>query len=174
MISRQALQHLGLDEVWWLVSPQNPLKKAVDMAPLEDRMESAREIVGNQRIRVTDIETRLGTRYTADTLAHLVASFPATRFVWLMGADNMVQITRWRRWKDIFNLTPVAIFGRPTYSLAAMSSKAARCFARSRVPAQRARELADMWPPAWTFMHYRHDATSATAIRAAGSKQGAV
>lgn len=167
MISRQALRHLALDEVWWLVSPQNPLKDAAGMAPLEDRLSTARGVARDRRVRITDIETRLGTQFTVDTLAELCQRFRSTQFVWLMGADNMAQVTRWARWQDIFHLTPVAVFGRPTYSLQAMFSKAALCFARSRLPAYRAPELAGMRPPAWTFIHYRHDSISATAIRAA-------
>jgi len=174
MISWQAIHHLGLDEVWWLVSPQNPLKEAACMAPLADRLAGARRIADSPRIRVTGIETRLGTRFTADTLNALTRRFPAARFVWLMGADNMVQVARWARWTEIFERVPVAIFGRPTYSLRAMSSQAANRFARRRVPDWNARELADIEPPAWTFIHYRHDPISATEIRAGQGRQQGV
>ena len=168
MISRQALTHLGLDEVWWLVSPQNPLKPTAGMAALQRRMDSAAEAARGIAVRVTDIEVALGTTFTADTLRGLRRTFPGTKFVWLMGADNMVQISRWARWTEVFDLVPVAVFGRPDYSLRAMSSRAARRFARHRVPTARASALADMRPPAWTFIHYRHDPVSATAIRARG------
>jgi nicotinate-nucleotide adenylyltransferase len=166
MISLQALRHLGLDEVWWLVSPQNPLKPAAGMAPLAERLAEARRVAGTAAIRPTDLEVALGTRYTVDTLAALRRRFPQTRFVWLIGADNMIQMPRWRHWERIFRLAPVAIFARPTYSLGAMSSMAAKRFGSRRVPVEYARALATTTPPAWTFIHSRHDPTSATAIRA--------
>ncbi len=167
LVSRTAISRLGLDEVWWLVSPQNPLKSEKDMAPQAERLAEARRVAAGQRIRPTDIESALGTRFTVDTLAALRRRFPLTSFVWLMGADNLQQVTRWKRWPDIFRLTPVAIFGRPNYSLAAMSSTAAKRFGTRRIPVERARDLAGMVPPAWTFIHLRHEPTSATAIRAA-------
>lgn len=167
LVSRTAISRLGLDEVWWLVSPQNPLKSEKDMAPQAERLAEARRVAAGQRIRPTDIESVLGTRFTVDTLAALRRRFPLTRFVWLMGADNLQQVTRWKRWPDIFRLAPVAIFGRPNYSLGAMSSTAAKRFGTRRIPVDRARDLAGMVPPAWTFIHLRHEPTSATAIRAA-------
>lgn len=167
LVSQTAINRLGLDEVWWLVSPQNPLKSSEDMAPQAERLAEARRVAAGQRIRPTDIESALGTRFTVDTLAALRRRFPLTKFVWLMGADNLQQVTRWKRWPDIFRLTPVAIFGRPNYSLSAMSSTAAKRFGTRRIPVERARDLAGMVPPAWTFIHLRHEPTSATAIRAA-------
>ena len=166
LVSQVALRQLALDEVWWLVSPQNPLKSTDDMAPLAKRLALAGKIASDRRIRPTDIESALGTRFTVDTLTALRRRFPLTRFVWLMGADNLQQVTRWKRWPEIFGLAPVAIFGRPTYSLGAMSSTAAKRFGTRRIPVERARELAGMSPPAWTFIHLRHEPTSATAIRA--------
>ncbi|MDA0338386.1 MAG: nicotinate-nucleotide adenylyltransferase [Proteobacteria bacterium] len=166
LLSRQALVHLALDEVWWMVSPQNPLKSVESMAPLADRVAQARAVAANDRIRVTDIEVVLGTRYTAETLQQLCRRFPATDFVWLMGADNMAQISHWKKWNLIFASVPVAVFGRPHYSLSAMSSKAARQFAKQRIPTERSRGLVGHVTPAWTFIHYRHDPVSATAIRA--------
>ena len=103
-ISEEALRRLGLDRVWWLVSPQNPLKPVCGMAPLAERMESARRLAaGNRRILVTDLETRLGTTYTADTLRALIRLMPRVRFVWLMGADNLIQVHQWQDWPQIFN-----------------------------------------------------------------------
>lgn len=115
-ISRLALKLLGLDEVWWLVSPQNPLKPAAGMASLGDRLARAQAVADHPRIRVTDLERLLGTRYTADTLAALHRCFPRTRFVWLMGADNLLQVPRWQRWTEIFETTPVAL-RRPHVSI---------------------------------------------------------
>jgi nicotinate-nucleotide adenylyltransferase len=160
-----ALRALGLDAVWWLVSPQNPLKPRAGMAPLAERMRQARTVARHPRIRVTDIEDRLGTSYTADTLEALKRRFPATRFVWLMGADNLRQISRWARWTRIFSLVPIAVFDRPAYSLTALASKAAHRFARARRTGGAARRLGEAKLPAWTFFACPRHGASATAIR---------
>jgi nicotinate (nicotinamide) nucleotide adenylyltransferase len=166
-VTLTALQRLALDEVWWLVSPQNPLKPVLGMAPPAERMESARRVArGHPRIVVSDLENRLGQHYTANTLTELRRRFPRLRFVWLMGGDNLVQIRYWQRWTEIFNTVPIAVFDRPSYSLGALASLAARRFARHRVPPSAARHLAEMTPPAWVFFHTRLDSRSASAIRA--------
>ncbi len=162
-----ALERLALDAVWWLVSPQNPLKPVVGMAPLAERMESARCMArGHPRIVVSDLENRLGQHYTANTLTELRRRFPRLRFVWLMGGDNLVQIRYWQHWTQIFDTVPIAVFDRPSYSLRALASLAARRFACHRVPPSAARLLAEMTPPAWVFFHARLDSRSASAIRA--------
>ena len=171
MISLQALCHLGLDEVWWLVSPQNPLKDTQGMASADDRLAAARAVARHPRIRVTDIESALGTQYTVDTLAALRRECPAAQFVWLMGADNLVQLPRWYQWEKIVETVPIAIFGRPHYSLQAMTSMAAKRYGQYRLTAQGARKLAASPPPAWTFIHHRHDPISATLIRESGHAQ---
>lgn len=165
-ISRMALDRLGLDEVWWLVAPQNPLKPADEMAPLKERLEGARVWAEGSRMRVTDIERELGTQFTADTLKALKKRFPGHRFVWLMGADNLIEIPRWRDWTAIFRTVPVAVFARPSYSSRALTSKAARRFARHRVRKNRAADLAERRPPAWVFLDIPLSAQSATGIRA--------
>ncbi len=171
-ISRTALRRLGLDEVWWLVSPQNPLKPAEGMAALDERVRAARTLARDRRIRVTAIEQELRTRYTADTLAALRRRFPRTRFVWLMGADNLTDIARWERWSEIFHSMPVAVLARPSYSLKSLAAKAARRFGRFRLPERAARRLAERRPPAWAFVVGRLSPVSATAIRRArGSKR---
>ncbi|HEX2150397.1 MAG TPA: nicotinate-nucleotide adenylyltransferase [Stellaceae bacterium] len=168
-ISRLALTRLDLDEIWWLVSPQNPLKPTSGMVPFAERLRYAAEIAAaDRRIRVTDIEARLGsTTYTADTLKTLLRRFPRTRFVWLMGGDNLAQIPYWRRWQDIFRIVPIAVFARPGTSSKALTGAAAYRFAGARVPVTAARLLAEMSPPAWVFFHTRLDPRSATQIRAA-------
>jgi nicotinate-nucleotide adenylyltransferase len=166
-ISALALKLLDLEQVWWLVSPQNPLKPIDDMAPFAARLEGARRIAeADRRILVTDLESRLGpSRYTADTLKTLRRRFPRLRFVWLMGGDNLVQIPKWERWPEIFRTVPIAVFDRPSYSLKALSGAAAKRFARYRVAASDERRLAEMEPPAWVFFHTRLDERSATRIR---------
>lgn len=173
-ISLAALAYLDLDEIWWMVSPQNPLKPEKGMASFEERMASARAVADHPRIRVTDIEQRLGTRYTADTLRKLVTRFPSHRFVWLMGADNLAQIASWRDWTRIFHLTPIAVFDRPTYTSKALTSLAARRFRRSRRREAALKTLAATPAPAWVFVHHRLNPISATQIRAERArKQGA-
>jgi nicotinate-nucleotide adenylyltransferase len=164
-ISLLALKLLDLDHVWWLVSPQNPLKPSRGMASLEERLAGGRLVAKHPRIVVTDVECGLETRYTAETLAGLRRYFPRTRFVWLMGADNLTQIPRWQSWTRIFDGTPVAVFSRPPYSLRALHGKAARRYRCRRVGQIRARELPDMEPPAWVFFQNPLHPASATEIR---------
>jgi nicotinate-nucleotide adenylyltransferase len=172
-ISRLALDRLALDQVWWLVSPQNPLKPSHGMAPLDERLATARNLANNSNIRVTDVERHLGTRYTADTLDALAESHPDTRFVWIMGADNLIQIPRWKRWTSLFKAVPIAVFARPSYSLRALSGRAAKRFAWARKLESRASTLAMMRPPAWVFLHTPLIGTSSTRIRdRAGGVQG--
>ncbi len=165
-LSELALKHLQLHQVWWLVSPQNPLKAAGETAPFEKRLAVARTVASHPRIRVTDIERRIGTRYTLDTVTALQARFADTRFVWLMGADILLELPEWKQWQRLFRRVPIAVFPRPTYSLRALSSTAARAFAGSRVPQRKARQLAEMDPPAWVFLQTRPHGASATRIRA--------
>jgi nicotinate (nicotinamide) nucleotide adenylyltransferase/ribosome silencing factor RsfS/YbeB/iojap len=166
-ITREALKRLNLDEVWWLVSPQNPLKPVAGMAPFAERLAQAAAVAAaDPRIRVTDIEAKLGTTYTADNLKMLRRRFSRAHFVWLMGGDNLAQIPYWKRWQDIFRTVPVAVFARPTTSLKALAGRAAHRFAGRRVPEACARRLAMLPPPAWVFFHTRLDPRSATRIRA--------
>ena len=166
-ISREALKRFGLDRVWWLVSPGNPLKRA-GPAPLADRMAAARALVDHPAIAVTDVEARLGTRYTAETLAALQAACPGVRFTWLMGADNLVQFHRWERWREIMARVPVGVLARPGLRLAAQTSVAARAFAHARLPAAESRRLGKAAPPAWCFVNVPMVDLSSTEIRARG------
>ena len=165
-VSREALKRLNLDEVWWLVAPQNPLKPQRGMAPLAERLAGAARVARQDpRLHVTDLEAQLGTRFTSDTIAALQRLFPRVRFVWLMGADNLSQIRHWERWTEIFSRLPIAVFDRPTYCLRALAELPARRFARWRVSPMAAHRLADLTPPAWVFLPIRLDANSATEIR---------
>ena len=166
-ISREALHRLRLDQVWWLVSPQNPLKSAADSAPLAERIAAARARARHPRIRVGAIESALGTVYSVDTLKALVRRFPRVNFVWLMGADNLGQVPAWKNWQELFHILPVAVFDRPSYHLGALAGIAARRFARQRQPESRAGLLARRTPPAWVFVHQGLYPQSSTRIRAA-------
>lgn len=165
-ISLSALKRLNLDAVWWMVAPRNPLKDTADLAPFQTRVEQARAVARHPRIQVTAIERKIGTIYTVDTLSVLVRRFRDVRFVWLMGADNLVQISNWEQWPRIFALVPIAVLVRPSYAFKAQASIAARRFARSRVSEARAAGLAWRKPPAWVFLHIRPHPASATSIRA--------
>lgn len=168
-ISLLALHRLRLDCVWWLATPQNPLKPTAGMAPLAARLARARAVAAHPRLRVTAIETRLGTRYTADTLTALRQRFPGVRFVWLMGADNLGQVSRWQRWTEIFHTVPVAVLDRAPYSLGVLNGKAALRFRASRVAPSAAGTLADRPPPAWLFLPGPRHPASATRLRAQGA-----
>jgi ribosome silencing factor RsfS/YbeB/iojap/nicotinate (nicotinamide) nucleotide adenylyltransferase len=165
-VSLEALKRLGLDEVWWLVSPQNPLKAGDGMEPLATRLACARQIGRHASIRVDAPELALGTRYTLDTVRALRRVYPRARFVWLMGADILPQLVDWEGWRELFAAIPIAAFARPGWSYPALGAAAPRAFARYRIDAEQARSLADRPPPAWCFIPSRLDSHSATAIRA--------
>lgn len=166
-ISITALRRLGLDAVWWLVTPGNPLKDTGALPPIAERLELCRQMARSPRIRPTDIETQLGTRYTVDTLAALRRRYPGVHFVWLMGADNLAGFHRWRGWRRISRQMPIAVVDRPGYTLAATASRAARALQAARLPENEAPDLAGRAPPAWVFLHGPRSALSSTAIRAA-------
>jgi nicotinate-nucleotide adenylyltransferase len=160
--SRLALSQLDLDYVWWLVSPQNPLKPAEGMASLSARLTAAQTFAG-PRIVVTDLEAKLGTQFTIDTLNALKRRFPQLLFVWLMGSDTLADFPRWRRWQDIFLAVPVAIVARPGTALAARMSKPAHRFrAAFTTPS---RSFAAERLPAWTVLDAKRNSSSATALR---------
>lgn len=166
-ITREALKRFDLDRVWWLVSPGNPLKTQ-GPAPLDKRMAQARRVMQHPRVTVTDIEARLGTRYTAQTLKVLQAQFLGVRFVWLMGADNLAQLHLWQDWQWIMANVPVGVLARPGDRISARMSPAARLFAPYRIPGAQSHLLGRSDPPAWCFVNVPMVAQSSSAIRAAG------
>jgi len=166
-ISLAILRELALDEVWWLVSPGNPLKGRADMAPLSARVRSARERARRAPIRVSAIEGALGTRYTVDTLRALKARFPRRRFVWLMGADNLAQFHRWKDWRGIAREMPIAVINRPGYDGRAVASPAMAWLRRYRVPAARLRNRGEWSAPALVVLRFDPDSRSATELRRA-------
>lgn len=167
-ISREALRLLGLDAVWWLVSPGNPLKPAAGMASLPARLASARAVAARTpRIHATAIEAALDTRFTADTLRALLRLAPRRRFIWLMGADNLAQFHRWRRWRAIARSVPIAVFARAGYHHAARIAPAMGWLRRFERPPARARDWPQWSTPAIILLPTRLDPSSATAIRAA-------
>jgi nicotinate-nucleotide adenylyltransferase len=164
-VAKLARRRLGLHQVWLLVSPGNPLKPAAGMAALPARLAAARAIADGRRVLATDIERRLRTRYTVDTIRALCRRFPHVRFIWLMGADNLVQLPSWRHWRRIVAQVAFAVLPRPTYNHRALASLAARRLHAARRGAQAAPALATLPPPAWMFLGTRQHTASATAIR---------
>ncbi len=150
--------------------PQNPLKPVKGMAPFADRLKAAASFARHPRIRVLDLEARLGTHYTSDTVKALSCIFPHTRFVWLMGADNLAQIRHWEHWRDIYATVPIAVLARPGYCRAALAELAAKRFGKARIGASASRGLARMKPPAWVFLWAKYDSSSATELRAERKK----
>ncbi|MCL4764655.1 MAG: nicotinate-nucleotide adenylyltransferase [Hyphomicrobiaceae bacterium] len=167
LISHTALRRLDLDQLWWVVTPGNPLKETGDLPPQEDRIAACRAMTTDARIKVTGFEADLGTPYTAATLAFLVRRHRGVRFVWIMGADNLAGFHRWQHWREIMRTMPVAVVDRPGWRHRAMASKAALAYRRAYVPERRAADLPELSPPAWTLLTGPLSPLSSTALRAA-------
>ena len=166
-ITQAALTRLGLDRVWWLVSPGNPLK-AHGPAPIEARIMRAKTIMQHPKVTVTGLEEKLGTRYTAETIAALQRAYPNVRFVWLMGADNLAQFHLWQDWQDIMMRVPVGVLARPGDRISARMSRAARMYREDRLIGRAARLLGRSDAPAWAFVNLPMSQSSSTAIRNSG------
>ena len=165
-LSLAALDALGLDEIWWLVSPGNPLKEGSDMAPYEARLASAFAAARGAPIRPTDFERSAGTRYTVDTLRELLSRYPQHRFVWLMGSDSLPNFHLWREWRQLARLVPIAVLPRPGYDSAARAARAMGWLRRFVRPPGQAKRWTDWSVPAITFLRLPPDPTSATGLRA--------
>jgi nicotinate-nucleotide adenylyltransferase len=171
-ISLLAMKRLRLDRVWWIVSPGNPLKDTRALPPIAERMAAARAVARHPRIAVTDIEAQIGTRYSIDTLRYLLGRCPGVDFVWLAGADVLGEFHRWRDWKGIFALTPIAFVDRAGDGLRALSGPAAQAYAEFRLPEASAAGLAAHRPPAWVFLHGLKLPHSSTALRRKRARPG--
>jgi nicotinate-nucleotide adenylyltransferase len=163
-VAELAMRRLRLDQVWLLVSPGNPLKSSNGMAPFADRLAGAARIADGRRVVATGIEAEFRTRYTVDTMRLLLRQFPAVRFVWVMGADILEQLPRWRRWTDIVRRLAFVVLPRPSYSHRALAGQAAHRLRAERRPAREAALLPGA-APGWVFLPGRQTAVSATAIR---------
>ncbi len=164
LVTLTALRRLRLDRIWWLVTPGNPLKDARRLLPLEERIAICRRIAPEPMFDITGIEARIGTRYTLETLRYLKRRCPAVRFIWIMGADNLVQFHRWQGWREIARLMPMAIVDRPGATLGATASRAAQALARRRLPERAAATLASR-PGRWVLLHGPRSAASSTELR---------
>jgi nicotinate-nucleotide adenylyltransferase len=168
-ISLVALKLLALDRIVWLVSPRNPLKAQDSLADYDARVASARAtIAGHPRLFVSRFEADMNLRYSVDTVAALKQSLPHARFVFLMGADNLVSLPSWKAWVRFFEAIPIAVFARPGWDLAAPASQAAQRYRGRRLALEAARRLADTAPPAWVYVTFTKEEISATALRRAG------
>ncbi len=165
LITREALKRMGLDQVWWLVTPGNPLKSR-QPAPMGDRLAQAGRVMRDPRVKITALEERLGTRATFDTIRRLKAIYPGVTFVWLMGADNLVQFHRWGRWRDILRMVAVGVLARPGAGVHARLSVAARAFRVHQV--DRGENLRGRKPPVWAFVNLPMNDASSSEIRARG------
>ncbi len=165
LISELALRHLGLDRLWWLATPGNPLKSQGELAELRTRLEAARALARDPKISVTGIEAEIGSRFTYDTLRWLRRRARGANFVWIMGADNLVQFHRWRHWREIADLVPILVVDRPGSTLRAASSRAAQALARWRCRESDARRFARLRPPALLFLHGPRSQLSSTVLR---------
>ncbi len=166
-VTLEAMKAFGLDRVWWLVSPGNPLKER-GPAPMGRRMAAARNVMQHPRVEVTDIESLTGTRATADTLTALQRLYPQVRFVWLMGADNLAQFHRWKDWRGIMDSVPVGVVARPGDRISARMSRAARVYAKYRIDGQARHLLGWAQAPAWCFVNVPMVDVSSTEIRTRG------
>jgi nicotinate-nucleotide adenylyltransferase len=166
-ISLYAMRVLALDELWWLVSPGNPLKEgAKDMAPFPARMSRARQVARRSPIRVSDFEQRAGTRYTVDTVRKLKRRYPHDRFIWLLGSDTLTNFHKWRDWRGLAREVPIAVIRRPGYDSSAHAARAMGWLRRFVHPSSQARHWTEWSAPAIIFLRLPPDPTSATAIRA--------
>lgn len=166
LVVEETLRRLDLDRLWVLVTPGNPLKSHSELAPLAERVARARALLANPRVRVTGFEAAYGFTYSWQTIRFLTGTLPDRRFVWIMGADNLVDFHRWERWRDIAGMVPIAVYVRPGSSRRAPVSQAASALARWRVDEDDARRLALLQPPAWVYLHGRQSSLSSSAIRA--------
>jgi nicotinate-nucleotide adenylyltransferase len=166
LVSEIALRRLGLDQVWWIVTPGNPLKDHQKLAPLAERVALCHQITRDPAIQITAFEIAYPTRFTADTLTLIKQQRPGIDFVWLMGADNLAEFHKWQRWRDIAEMMPFAVIDRPGSTLASRSSMAALALARFRIDEGDAELLPTMRPPAWVFIHGPRSSLSSTRLRA--------
>ncbi|MGL4239542.1 MAG: nicotinate-nucleotide adenylyltransferase [Beijerinckiaceae bacterium] len=167
LVTLTALRRLKLDRVWWIVTPGNPLKDTRGLPPQAERMAAARRLMPEPMVDITGFEASIGTRYTLDTLRYLKRRCPTVRFVWIMGADNLIQFHRWQGWREIARLMPIAVVDRPGATLRSMASRTAQALDGARLPEQDAAALARR-PGGWTFLHGPRSSQSSTRLRTAG------
>jgi len=165
LVAETALRRLGLNQLWWMVTPGNPLKSRTELAPLSERISLSERLARNPRIKVTAFEQALGSPYTARTLAYVKSRRPRVRFIWVMGADSLRTFHRWQKWRSIVQTFPIAVIDRPGSTLSFLSSRMTRTFDEARVDEDDAGALWKKPAPAWTFLHGPRSALSSTSLR---------
>ncbi|RCL02012.1 MAG: nicotinate-nucleotide adenylyltransferase [Candidatus Tokpelaia sp. JSC189] len=166
LVANTALVRLKLDQLWWMVTPGNPLKNLVELAPLHERIAASEELMNNLYICVTAFEEKIHTRYSADTIAYILQHNPGVHFVWIMGADNLASFHHWQNWRQIVKTIPIAVINRFGSEHADISAPMAQTFARFRIPENMSASLALKKAPAWTFIHGRCSELSSSVLRA--------
>lgn len=172
LVAETALRRLGLDQLWWLVTPGNPLKTNTNLADLGKRVDAVKALARHPRMKVTAFEKKLGTSYTASTIASLQRMRPHLKFVWVMGADNLANFHHWQNWQSIIEGVPVAVVDRPNASLSSLSARVCHRYAFAELSATKARQLPEMKAPCWTFLRGPMDETSSTFLRSRGHALG--
>lgn len=170
LVAEIAIRRLRLDQLWWIVTPGNPLKDPAELLPLAERLRLCEAMARHPKIRVTAFEASHQVRFTADTVALVKARNPGVNFVWVMGADNLAGFHRWQRWRTIAQTVPIAIIDRPGSTLSYLSSRMAQTFVHARRDEEDAPRLARFAPPAWTFIHGPRSSLSSTALRRGAAK----
>lgn len=165
LVAEIAMRRLGLDQLWWMVTPGNPLKNRTELAPLADRIAACESLVSDPRIKITAFEQTLGVSYTANTLAKVKARNPHAHFIWVMGADNLRTFHHWQKWRLIAETFPIAVIDRPGATLAYLSSTMAQAFSHARIDEDDAGVLWKKQAPAWVFIHGPRSTLSSTALR---------
>lgn len=168
LVAETAMRKLGLDQLWWMVTPGNPLKSHRELAPLSRRIAACEAMIKDPRIKVTAFEKSLGTAFTAKTLSMIKAKNPLAHFVWIMGADNLETFHQWKNWREIARQFPMAIVDRPGATLSFLSSKTAQVLKRARIDEDDGKSLPRRRAPAWVFLHGPRSTLSSTALRKAG------
>lgn len=171
IVAETAIKRLALDQLWWVVTPGNPLKSNAMLPAQSARMAACAKLARGPRMKVTGFEAELGTPYTAATLAFLLRRYPRVQFVWVMGADNLASFHRWQRWRWIADTMPMAVIDRPAWRLKALAGKAAQTYAAARLDERDAGILPALTGPAWTFLTSRLSHVSSTALRAAPKRK---
>ncbi len=170
LVAETAMRRLRLNQLWWMVTPGNPLKDHSILAPLEERIALSEVAAEDPRMKVTAFEAAHRVRYTADTVALVQARNPGVNFVWIMGADSLRDFHKWERWQEIMRSIPIAVFDRPGATLSFLSSKVAKTFDHARIDEEDAPLLARSNPPAWTFIHGPRSPLSSTMLRRQAAK----
>ncbi|AGF74170.1 nicotinic acid mononucleotide adenylyltransferase [Bartonella australis AUST/NH1] len=168
LVAKSAIRRLHLDQLWWMVTPGNPLKDCTRLPFLHERMRLSIELVDHPKIRITGFEGNIGSTISAETISYILAHYSGVRFVWVMGADSLVTIHRWHQWRDIVSTLPIAIIDRPSARMSALSSPMARAYRYFRLDERESARLPFMKPPVWTYLHVPLSFQSSTKLRSKG------